>query len=606
MKKRISILLSAAILVTALSSCRFKIMFDTEDTASPEVTTAPVATTTAPVTTTTAVNPDKPVEPVYKSDKYENVSCTAKDSLICISWDDMFDEEIVEISIDTEGFTDKGNLHRGTEYNGRYDKDIRLVLNSRISDTKKLYIRLKSEVDGKEEIYDFVYESSVNDTVAVTTTKAATTKATTTTTKAATTKPVTTTTKATTTVKPVTTTTKATTTAKPVTTTAKVTATAVNIPSIKEDISYRTIVKYNYGKDNFKLSSSKVYTLYDFSKVKESGRGRDGTVHPARMCYGLTAEVKDGKVYYKTYNDYPSEFNITVDKINFLSDTTTESLKVSNETMYVDCSDLSNGMYAIQAAFSNSNKSTVIVYVNDGDVWLCSAEGMTNTEYNKFKARREHIYEMMDLYNVKPTNTVDTSNLCFPWNDRAGLNSDTQDWINVSNQIVKPEWSKSRKMFAIHEWMSENLAYDWYKANVINCSRAMYHKNYDGSLDTYETRVGVCYEFVNIFATMCRAQGIPCITLDVPEHTWNLVYINGVWVEIDMTVDINNSVHGEDFTIWERPNNPYEYNGYFAEFVNGDKPTMLNDCLWDYDIVELRKKVTGSGGHVVKDHVLPD
>ena len=604
MKKRISILLSAAILVTALSSCRFKIMFDTEDTASPEATTASAATTTAPVTTEAAVNPHKPVEPVYKSEKYQGVLVTydTENKKVHISWDGISEDVEYRISADEEGFTDKGTFQDSVFKN--YSKNsLSFPFNIK---SDKLYIRLKQVIDSNEEIYDLIYENPINNAVAVTTTKATTTKATTTTTKATTTKPVTTTTKATTTAKPVTTTTKATTTAKPVTTTAKVTATAVNTPSIKEDISYRTIIKYNYGKDNFKLSSSKVYTLYDFSKVKESGRGRDGTTHPTRMCYGLTAEVKDKKVYFEPYNDYPSEFNITVDKINFLSDTTTESLKVSNETMYVDCSDLSNGMYAIQAVYSTGKKLATCIYVNDGEVWLCSTESMTNTEYNKFKARREKIYEMMDLYNVKTTNTVDTSNLCFPWNDRAGDNSDTQDWIDFSYKIVNKDWSDSRKVFAFHEWMCENLAYDYYKVNVTKVARAKYYKVYDGSLDMYETNVGVCHDFTNVLLTMCREHNIPCVTLDNPTHTWNLVYVNGAWIEIDMTVDIKNGVYGEDLTKWDKPDNIYCYDSYFNEFANSEKVMYINDALWDYDVVEWKKKVTGTGGHDVDSVRLPD
>ena len=131
--------------------------------------------------------------------------------------------------------------------------------------------------------------------------------------------------------------------------------------------------------------------------------------------------------------------------------------------MSIDCSDLKNGLYMIQATFSTNKKSTFCTYINNGDVYLCSAESMTNSEYNKFVERREKIYNFMDLYNVKTTNTVDTSNLCYPWNDRKGWNSDTKEWIDMSNKIVKKDWSKSRKVFAFHEWMCENLAYDFYK-----------------------------------------------------------------------------------------------------------------------------------------------
>lgn len=380
---------------------------------------------------------------------------------------------------------------------------------------------------------------------------------------------------------------------------------AVTVPVLK-DVSYRTIMKYNYGTKNLKLGSNKCYALYDFSDIKEAGIGRDGTAHPARMCYGISAEVKDGKVYFKAYNDYPSEIKATVKSVKFLTDESTKDLKVTNKTMSIDCSDLKNGLYVIQIEFSTGKRPGIAVYVNNNDVYLCSLESMTNSEYNKFVERREKIYDLMDLYNVKTTNTVDTSNLCYPWNDRQGRNSDTQDWINMSNKIVEKDWSKSRKVFAFHEWMCENLAYDYYKCNVLKQQRAMYYKTFDGSLDTYETRVGVCFDYVNIFATMCRAHDIPCITIDTPRHAWNLVYINGVWVEIDISMDVKNGVYGKDMTKWEKPESPYCYDGYFNEFVNGDEAETLLDTLWDYDIIEWRKKVDGTGGHDVDSVRLPD
>ena len=377
------------------------------------------------------------------------------------------------------------------------------------------------------------------------------------------------------------------------------------VPVLK-DVSYRTIMKYNYGTKNLKLGSNKCYALYDFSDIKEAGIGRDGTAHPARMCYGISAEVKDGKVYFKAYNDYPSEIKATVKSVKFLTDESTKDLKVTSKTMSIDCSDLKNGLYVIQIEFSTGKRPGIAVYVNNNDVYLCSLESMTNSEYNKFVERREKIYDLMDLYNVKTTNTVDTSNLCYPWNDKLGMNSDTKKWIALSNEIVEKDWSKSRKVFAFHEWMCENLAYDFYKVNVLHNTRAFYYEIFDGSLDIYTTRVGVCVDYANIFVTMCRAHDIPCITMETPGHTWNLVYINGVWIEIDMTMDVKNGVYGKDLTKWERPESPYCYDGYFDEFVNGGTAETLLDTLWDYDIIEFNKKVSATGGHDVDSVRLPD
>ena len=141
--------------------------------------------------------------------------------------------------------------------------------------------------------------------------------------------------------------------------------------------------------------------------------------------------------------------------------------------------------------------------------------------------------------------------------------------------------------------MSENLAYDHYKVDVLGTPRAFYYNDFSGTYDTWVTKAGVCHDFANIFATMCRAQGIPCNTLDNRGHTWNLVYVNNSWVEVDMTYDITNDVNGEDTTKWDTADTPYSYRGYADECVKGGEILAINDCLWDYAVFDGTKPVIG-------------
>lgn len=406
-------------------------------------------------------------------------------------------------------------------------------------------------------------------TPATTTTKATTATTTATTTKATTTKAATT---------------------KATTTTAKTQEEPVEAKPVPEvdGINARTILKYEYGVNNFKLTG-KNYILYDFSNKKDSGIGRDGTANPARMCYGVTAEVKDNKIYFATYNDYPDVCKVSVTEMSLMSDTKITSLNISDNTQVLDCSNLENGMYLLYATFSNNKKPSIAFYVNEGKVYLCSTERMTAYDLKRFQERRDLIQSLMLEYGVTPENSVSTENLCYPWNDQKGHNSDTPKWRALSNEITESDWSDGRKLFAFHEWMCENLAYDYYKSNVLIAPRAEYYKVFDGTYDTYQTRIGVCFDFTNILATMCREQNIPCITLDVRGHTWDMVYVNNVWIEIDMTVDIKNAVYDEDMTKWNRPSSPYCYNGFYSEFVNTKTPIRINDCLWDYDILYYRR-----------------
>lgn len=439
-----------------------------------------------------------------------------------------------------------------------------------------------------------VYDKTSNTTTSTTVTSVATTPVTSepvdTSVTTTVTKPATTTAK---------TTSVATTTTKPTTTTAKTTAVTTTVPVVEEinvpvlsGISNRSVINYTYGVKNFK--TSKNFVLYDFSDKKDAGISRDDTIHPIRMHYGITASLNGNKIDFATYNDYPSVCNVSVKAIDIMSDTNISSFEVSNKTMTLDTTGYANGLYAIRVTYSNNKKPALMFYVNDGKTHLCSAELMTNDELTAFKTRRDTIDKLLAAKNLTPDNCTDTSNLCYPHCDRYGDNSDTQEWMSLSFEITKPEWSDARKVFAIHEWMCENLAYDFYKVKVLGMPRAFYYNDFSGTYDTWTTKIGVCHDFGNIFATMCRAQGIPCNTIDNYGHTWNLAYVNGSWVEVDMTIDIKNAVHGKDMTKWTKPATVYHYSGYADENVNGlTELIAINDCLWDYDVFAGTRTVVG-------------
>ena len=349
------------------------------------------------------------------------------------------------------------------------------------------------------------------------------------------------------------------------------------------ELNNRSIIVYD-GVQNFSHTDNLI--LYDFSDIKDVGISRDGTIHPIRMHYGLSAEVKNGCVYFSAYNDYPDICNVSVKSIDIISDTVSKSIKVSDKIKKLDMSSYENGLYAICATWSNNQKSSVFLYVNGNSVKLCSVETMSNSELKDFRARRDRIDYLLELQNITPENSIDTSDLCYPWLNQI----ETDLWINLSDDITEENWSEARKLFAFHEWMCENLAYDNYKAE--NGIRAFAQNDFSGKYDTWQSRIGICHDWVNILLTMCRAQGIPCITADCTDHTWNLVYINDSWIEVDMTYDIRYNVYGEDMTEWVCDGDSiYCYTAYGDEFIrkathkNPEGLIVLNGSLWSYDMI---------------------
>ena len=90
------------------------------------------------------------------------------------------------------------------------------------------------------------------------------------------------------------------------------------------------------------------------------------------------------------------------------------------------------------------------------------------------------------------------------------------------------------KVQAIYYWIIDNFEYDYdYHAFI----------QYFDIRKTLRTHKGVCYDFSNLFAALCRNQNIPCYVVDgapydsSANHTWNRVYFNGSWWNVDVTND---------------------------------------------------------------------
>ena len=99
------------------------------------------------------------------------------------------------------------------------------------------------------------------------------------------------------------------------------------------------------------------------------------------------------------------------------------------------------------------------------------------------------------------------------------------------------------KVKAIYQWIIQNFEYDYdYRAFI----------QYFDIRRTLRTYKGVCYDFSNLFAALCRSQNIPCYVVDgssydtAAHHTWNRVYYDNSWWNVDVTNDMSASKNNEN------------------------------------------------------------
>lgn len=104
----------------------------------------------------------------------------------------------------------------------------------------------------------------------------------------------------------------------------------------------------------------------------------------------------------------------------------------------------------------------------------------------------------------------------------------------LANEICVGCKTDEEKVQAIYQWIIQNFEYDYdYYAFI----------QYFNVRRTLHTRKGVCYDFANLFAALCRSLDIPCYVIDgapydsSANHTWNRVYFNAIWWNVDVTND---------------------------------------------------------------------
>jgi len=100
------------------------------------------------------------------------------------------------------------------------------------------------------------------------------------------------------------------------------------------------------------------------------------------------------------------------------------------------------------------------------------------------------------------------------------------------------------KVQAFYQWIIQNFEYD-YECNPLI--------QYFDVRKTLRTKQGLCFDFAHLFAAFCRSQNIPCYAVDgisrknsADRHTWNRVYFDGSWWNLDITADNSRTANGKE------------------------------------------------------------
>ncbi|MDE7229526.1 MAG: transglutaminase-like domain-containing protein [Oscillospiraceae bacterium] len=334
------------------------------------------------------------------------------------------------------------------------------------------------------------------------------------------------------------------------------------------DTKSEEFVAYTTGGS--KLDISELYTpyLYDFSSMANVGYSLSDTNNqlPVEADYGIRGKFEGSLIWLGTYDHTNKNLSVTEAYLEGLDRSVSlkEKLPLGKQSIKSDMINDPNGLYRVTVTFSNNTTCKLYFLINGDEYLFCQMIGASSNTWNpsenidKIRARRSVLNDLIKKYDITPQNSLDVDIIQYPYYGINGWRRDTDKWAALSDEITDPSWSADRKLYAICDWLSQNIAYDYYVSNVLHDNRSRYYNVLDGAQSVWDLKSGVCRDYGQILTIMCRRQGIPADVISNPTHIWNVVYINGRWIEVDICDTNRYSVSGEDTTKRNTTYNTYK------------------------------------------------
>lgn len=264
--------------------------------------------------------------------------------------------------------------------------------------------------------------------------------------------------------------------------------------------------------------------------------------------YGFVLSVIDGNTVlvtpYANREPYVTPVNVSAELASgdVSCDEHYESYKISG---YEACG---NGLGFVTVTFSNGKELTAGVFKENGTLYAVNiTDDISGAE--RSVSSRLLLESLMDEHRITMEDALYTDPIYYPIVPASDSErTDVQYWLDKSSEITEPEWTDAHKAMAIYNYIIENLAYDHWTVSEGANSRAFLYEDYTGTYFTSQTRAGVCEDFAQIFAIMCRGQGIPAFAVENSTHAMSVCYIKdyGRWLTIDTTVDLFRALYRED------------------------------------------------------------
>lgn len=338
-----------------------------------------------------------------------------------------------------------------------------------------------------------------------------------------------------------------------------------SIKNKRSDV-YKDVTRENRHLD---IDHNNIINFDDFSKIKNIVNSDEDD-----------KQTTEYKAHYKRYEEKSDLYNDGIIDVKdfeiiklYLEDTIKNPTKEDFDAYYESIKTNLPYLQKIKnAVFNHEDKVDLSEYQN------LNYEKGTGSLYELMR------YEpLLQLYlscnNGAFYNEVDINNNRQVEFNYYNSEEETLEIVNAVNQkideiiedIITDDMSDIDKVYAIRDYMVENVKYD--PQFAIDGAPGLSHSAYN----VLVKNIGVCDGFSGSMKMILDRLGIESEILYghsiVSAHAWNLITIDGLTYHIDMTLEIN------------YPDEPYRY-----MFVS-DKSMELNGSYWNKDIYGIHKNV---------------
>lgn len=311
--------------------------------------------------------------------------------------------------------------------------------------------------------------------------------------------------------------------------------------SKEHDITVNSILTYEDG------------AIWNFADCTAVGAGVNSDIAvPSEADYGFIVTVLDSNSVDITAYNNSDEYIVPVKVTAELSTGNLETKESYDTYTIAGYDDCSNGFGTVSVSFSNGRTLVAGVFKENGRLYAVNINSNKTIATNAVD-RRLVLAKLMQDAGITEEDCVSTDPIYYPIVPvNKGEATDTAYWVKKSSELVEDDWTDAHKIMTFYNYVIDNFAYDDWIIVQNDKARCFYYNDFSGRRYISNTNVGVCEDFSQVIAIMCRAQGIPALVLHNMTHAVTVAYIEDYsrWFLIDSTDDIENDAYQEDYTVW--------------------------------------------------------